>query len=40
MKEAPLMEAANAELAGLGLQVVLPMPGSAPVTLPVMPSNP
>jgi hypothetical protein len=40
MKEAPMMEAANAELAGLGLQVVLPMPGSAPVTLPVMPSNP
>jgi hypothetical protein len=40
MKEAPMMEAANAELAGLGLQVTLPMPGSAPVTLPSMPSNP
>jgi hypothetical protein len=40
MKEAPMMEAANAELGGLGLQVILPMPGSAPVTLPSMPSNP
>jgi hypothetical protein len=40
MKEAPMMEAANAELAGLGLQVILPMPGSVPLTLPFMPSNP
>jgi hypothetical protein len=40
MKERPLMESANVELVGLGLQVTLPMPGSAPVTLPVIPSNP
>jgi hypothetical protein len=40
MKELPLMEAANAELVGLGLQVTLPMPGSVPVTLPVIPSIP
>jgi hypothetical protein len=40
MQEGPMMEAANAELAGLGLQVILPMPGSVPVTLPSMPSTP
>ena len=40
MKEAPMMEAANAELASLGLQVTLPMPGSVPVTLPSTPSLP
>jgi hypothetical protein len=40
LQERPLMEAANAELAGLGLQVILPMPGSASVTLPSMPSIP
>jgi hypothetical protein len=38
MKEGPMIEAANAELARLGLKVVLSMPGSA--TLPSMPSNP
>jgi hypothetical protein len=38
LQERPLMEAANAELARLGLKVVLSMPGSA--TLPSMPSNP
>jgi hypothetical protein len=40
MQERPLMEAANAELAGLGLQVILPMPGSVPVTLPSTPPMP
>jgi hypothetical protein len=38
MKEGPMIEAANAELARLGLKVVLSMPGSA--TLPSMPPNP
>lgn len=40
MQESPMMESANAELAGLGLQVTLPMPGSVPVTLPSTPSMP
>jgi hypothetical protein len=40
MQEGPMMEAANAELASLGLQVILPMPGSVPVTLPSTPSMP
>lgn len=40
MKEAPMMKAANVELAGPGLQVTLPIPGSPPVTLPSMPSIP
>jgi hypothetical protein len=40
MQEGPMMEAANAELASLGLLVTLPMPGSVPVTLPSMPSMP
>jgi len=40
MQEGPMMGAANAELASMGLQVTLPMPGSVPVTLPSMPSLP
>jgi hypothetical protein len=40
MQEGPMMEAANAELASLGLQVILPMPGSSGFTAPSMPSVP
>ncbi len=40
MQERPMMEAANAELAGLGIQVTLPMPGSSGFTAPSMPSLP
>ena len=40
MQERQLMEAANAELASLGIQVTLPMPGSSGFTAPSMPSLP
>ena len=40
MHEGPMMEAANAELASLGLHVILPMPGSSGFTVPSMPSLP
>jgi hypothetical protein len=40
MQESPLIEAANAELAGLGLQVTLPMPGSSGFTAPSIPFSP
>jgi hypothetical protein len=40
MQEGPMIKAANAELASLGLQVTLPMPGSSGFTAPSMPSLP
>jgi hypothetical protein len=40
MQESLLIEAANAELASLGLQVTLPMPGSSGFTAPSIPSSP